>query len=53
MYADDSTIHSAALTSSELEKVLNEELELIKKWFDWNKLVLNVEKKLNVTKTML
>ena len=35
MYADDSTI---------LEKVLNEELVLIRKWVNINKLVLNIEK---------
>ncbi len=44
MYADDSTIHLAASIPSDLEKVLNEELVLIRKWITLNKLVLNIEK---------
>ena len=44
MYADDSTIYSSALTPRDLEKVLNEELVLIRKWVNINKMVLNIKK---------
>ena len=44
MYADDSTIYSSALTPRDLEKVLNEELVLIRKWVNIYKMVLNIKK---------
>ena len=44
MYADDSTIHSASFIAGDLENVLNEELLLIKRWVNTNKLVLNLDK---------
>ena len=44
LYADDSTIYSSALTPRDLEKVLNEELVLIRKWVNINKMVLNIKK---------
>ena len=44
MYADDSTIYSSSETSSELERVLNNELKVTERWMRLNKLVLNKEK---------
>lgn len=44
MYADDSTIYTSTLTPGQLERVLHEELELIKNWVNIYKLVLNTEK---------
>lgn len=44
MYADDSTMFSAAHSSAELKKNLSDELLTISKWVQINKLILNIEK---------
>lgn len=44
MYADDSTIYTSALTTNELDTVLNAELRLVAEWVERNELVLNISK---------
>lgn len=44
MYADDSTLYSAASTCEELTKVLNRELGIVSAWVESNRLVLNISK---------
>uniref|UniRef100_A0A4W5P3U4 Reverse transcriptase domain-containing protein n=1 Tax=Hucho hucho TaxID=62062 RepID=A0A4W5P3U4_9TELE len=44
MYADDSTIYSAASECNELTNVLSSELRMVSEWVDMNKLVLNISK---------
>lgn len=43
-YADDSTLYYAAPSYSELNDVLNKELQILHDWISCNKLVLNVLK---------
>lgn len=44
MYADDSTVYSAASECYELSDVLSSELRMVSEWVDMNKLVLNISK---------
>ena len=44
MYADDTVIFFSAKDTSEIERVLNTELELIHNWLHLNKLFLNLTK---------
>lgn len=44
MYADDSTLYYAANSSTELDKVLSSELDMVFDWIQQNKLVLNISK---------
>ena len=43
-YADDSTLYYAAPSCSELNDVLNKELQVLQDWISCNKLVLNIPK---------
>ncbi len=49
MYADDSTLHTAAKTLDELELILNNDVECVSKWCKQNRMVANTDK----TKCML
>lgn len=49
MYADDSTLHAAARTLEELERVLNKDVASVQQWCEMNRMVANIEK----TKSML
>jgi hypothetical protein len=44
MYADDSTIYVAGLNTVEIHTILDNELHLVIRWIEANKLVLNVGK---------
>ena len=44
MYADDSTMYSAASEYNELTDVLSSELRMVSEWVDMNKLVWNISK---------
>jgi len=49
MYADDTVLYFTSLSSSEINKVVQEDLNGVAKWIECNKLILNHSK----TKTML
>ena len=44
LFADDTNIYYESHCLYKLQKVVNKELKLVKKWLDANKLALNVEK---------
>ncbi len=44
IYADDSTLHTAAKTLDELELILNNDVECVSKWFKQNRMVANTDK---------
>ena len=44
MYANDSTMYSAASECNELTGVLSSELRMVSEWVDKNKLVFNISK---------
>ena len=44
LFADDSSIYVESETISELVRIVNKELKLVKKWIDTNLLSLNVSK---------
>ena len=44
MYADDSTIYVAGLNTVEIKRILDNELNLVIRWIEANKLALNVGK---------
>ena len=44
MYADDSTMYSAAVSNLELSDVMSIELTKVADWVNKNKLVLNISK---------
>ena len=44
MYADDSTIYVVGLNTVEINTILDNELHLVIRWIEANKLVLNVGK---------
>ena len=44
LFADDTNIYFESDNLNHLEKVVNKELKLVKKWLDANKLALNVDK---------
>ena len=51
MYADDAIIYTSSQSITEIERALTDEMENISKWFDNNRLVIDLKK--GKTETML
>ena len=45
LFVDDNNIYFDASDTIKLQKIMNREVQHVKKWFEANKLVLNIEKK--------
>ena len=44
LFADDTNIYYESSNTFDLQEKMNTELKKVKKWFDVNKLALNIEK---------